>query len=560
MAGEEHAVDVEEQVNEKDEAEKLKEAIDVQTEDIGTLRKKLTVTIPRDFLDERRHDQFAEIKRESIVPGFRKGRAPLRLIEKRFGAEVGDQLVSKLVGGSFMAAVDKTGLKTLGDPLIWVDAPVDSGAGKKSQERTQKLLSVEQAIEFMELPADGEMTYCCEVEIRPEFELPKLEGITIQKPKVEFSDEDVQSEIDRLLSMRGRFVPVDDKIRADDMVVADVKLTIDGEVVKEERNVTLSARAQRVEGINLDDLGEQLIGRKSQDRVTAKAEVGDEHEEMRFRGKQATFEVLVQDVKRLELPSLDEEFLTSIGFDSEEDLRSSVLSSMQRRLKSIVQRGMRGQVGRYLLENTTLDVPAGLSQRQTDRLVARRMIEMYQQGQAEQTIEKQVDELRSTVSAEVANDLKLFFIMEKIAEEMEIDVQDDEMNGEIARIAQQSGKRFDRVRDELAKGDGLTALYLRLRDDKILDVLLGNAEVKEVEGPKKSSSKTAKAVHHATAVSKPKSSAKPKSTGGSAKVSSRERGGSKAPAAKKRTAAKNTSTKNVAKSEKSTKPRRRAKK
>ena len=151
---------------------------------------------------------------------------------------------------------------------------------------------------------------------------------------------------------------------------------------------------------------------------------------------------------------------------------------------------MRGQIGKYLLENTDVEVPPGLTQRQTDRLVMRRMVDMYQQGLPEQAVQKNLDELRARAGEDAVSELKLFFIMEKIAEQMEIDVGDDELNGEIARIARQQGKRFDRVRDELAKGDGLRALYLQLRDDKILDELLLKAVVTEVERPKKEARKT----------------------------------------------------------------------
>ena len=89
-------------------------------------------------------------------------------------------------------------------------------------------------------------------------------------------------------------------------------------------------------------------------------------------------------------------------------------------------------------------------------------------------------------------DLKLHFIMDKIAEEHEVEVSDDELNGAIAQIARHRNERFDRTRDELGQGDGLNALYLQIRDEKILDHLLTQAEIKEVEGPKKSDPKQAK--------------------------------------------------------------------
>ena len=473
-----------------DDDAKLKEAIQVETEEVGPLRKKLTITIPRDTIDERMSDQFSELKRDAVVPGFRKGRAPLKLIEKRFGDDVGDELVSKLVGSSYLAAVEKTELKTLGDPLIWARVPEEGQDGSHSGQPAEKLVTIEKALRVMELPSEGPMTFACEVELRPEFDLPDLEKIPVEKPTVQITDADVSTELDRLRGIRGHYAPVEDAIQDDDLVVADMTMSVEGKVIKEEKNVAVAARTQRVDNVTLD-LGKALPGKKAGETVSVEGTCDDDDENLEHRGKKATFTFAIQDVKRLELPPLDEEFVGMLGFDSKKELTEHTRADLEARLSSVIQRGMRGQIGKYLLENTKLEVPSGLSHRQTDRLVARRMVDMYRHGIPESTIEKQADELRARVGEETVNDLKLFFIMEKIAEKMEIDVADDELNGAIAMIAQHQNKRFDRVRDELAKNQRLTALYLQLRDDKILDALLAGATVTELTPPKTKSGKKA---------------------------------------------------------------------
>ncbi len=98
---------------------KLKEAISIDTEEIGSLRLKLTVTVPKETVEERMGEQFAELKRDASIPGFRKGHAPMALVEKRFASDVGEQLKSQLLSSAYLAAVEKEELKPLGDPLIW---------------------------------------------------------------------------------------------------------------------------------------------------------------------------------------------------------------------------------------------------------------------------------------------------------------------------------------------------------------------------------------------------------------------------------------------------------
>ncbi len=468
---------------------KLKEAIEVSAEDVGTLRKKISVTIPRDALDEKLKDQYTELKRETVLPGFRKGHAPQILIERRFGTEVGDQVVTDMVSTSFMAAMEKIEIKPLGDPLIWADVPVEKGG----TETESKLLGVEEALPYLKLPESGPLTYFCEVELHPEFELPDLDGIPVEKPTVQISDEDVTSEIDRFRQMRGRFAPVDGAIEADDLIVADAVVTVDGKQVADLKNETIFARTQVLEGVLLEDMGKSLVGKKAGDSATVETTVGDDHEKGEWRGKKVEVALTLHDVKRLELPELDAEMLDSIGYDSEQEFRDHVRQTLEDRLSDVVQRGLRGQISQFLVEKTAIVVPSGLSQRQTERIVSRRMIEMYQQGVPQQEIEKQLDELRVTASKDAVDELKHFFILEKIAEEMDIDVADDEVNGAIAMIAQQQGKRFDRVRDELTKGNGLMSLFLQLRDAKILDLLLGKAAIKEVDGPKTKAKKGAAA-------------------------------------------------------------------
>lgn len=160
---------------------------------------------------------------------------------------------------------------------------------------------------------------------------------------------------------------------------------------------------------------------------------------------------------------------------------------------------MHEQIGAYLIDNTTLEIPEGLSQRQTDRSVARRMIEMYQMGAPQTEIEKMMDELRARAHDQAVRDLKLFFILEKIAEERKIEVNEEQVNSAIAQIAQRSNKRFDRVRDELSKGNGMMTLYLQLRDRQVLEALLEDAEITETEGPKKKASAKKATAKKATA-------------------------------------------------------------
>ena len=471
----EETKEAEEVEEEKDLEAKLKEAVEAEVEEIGSLRRKVTVIIPRSLLDEQTAEQYAELSRSALVPGFRKGRAPHRLLEKRFGKEVSVQLRSQMLGSGYLAAV---GLKTVSDPMIWVGAK-DGGEGEK------RLVSPEEALEELVIPDAGDLRFACEVEIQPEFELPPLETIPLNKPKLGITVGDVREHVDRLRGLRGTFEPVEGKIKADDLVIGDVKMSVAGEVVRQEDNMQLAARGQSVFGIPLPELGQALVGKKAAETTGLEVDIPDDYDRAELRGKKAVFEVVIHENKRLVLPPLDEAFLSSIGFESEKDLKAWVKDDLESRLNETLQQGLRRQVYEHLMSHTKLDLPEGLSSRQTDRVVMRKVLELRRQGVPDAEINKHIDELRTSARDEAASRLKLNFIMERIAAERDVQVTEEEVNTQIAQIAARYKRRFDRVRDDLSKGDGLSSLYLHIRDEKIVDGLIAEAEITETEVPKK---------------------------------------------------------------------------
>lgn len=467
---------------------KLKEAISVDVEEVGTLRKKLTITVPRGTIDERTEEQFDELHRDALVPGFRKGRAPMELVRKRFGNEVGDQLISQLVSSAILAACEKEEIDSLGDPLLWASIPedkVDEKGGKRT-EKTDKLVDLQLALEHMKLPTEGDLTFSCEVEERPKFELPELEGIEVTKFKIEFSDKDVDNEIDRMLRSQGVFAPVDEgPVEEDDLMIADVTLYVDGAHAKSEQNVQLAARAQIIDGVPLPDFGKSVIGKNAGDKAKAEGIMPPDHENLDWRGKKAEFTVKISDIKRLQVPKLDDDMVKELGFESEAGLREEIKADMALYAEEQAKRDMRAQIGKYLIEKTELEIPTGLSKRQANYLVNKRIIELYQMGIPEADIAKHADELRATAAKEAEEELKFLFITGKIAEDWDIEVGEEELNGAIAAIARRQDRRFDRVRDELARGGAMEMLYVRIRDDKIIDRLLEKAKIKDAEKPKK---------------------------------------------------------------------------
>lgn len=158
-------------------------------------------------------------------------------------------------------------------------------------------------------------------------------------------------------------------------------------------------------------------------------------------------------------------------------MREAAREDLEAERDTLNERAKRAQVENYLLENTKLDLPTEFSARQTDRAVLRQVVNLRQRGMPLGDIEARIDELRTHASEEVARELKLGFVLEKVAAQLGIEVTDEEVNTAIARMAAVYNKRFDRVRDDLQSRGLLAQLVEQIRHDKCIDWLLKSAKI-----------------------------------------------------------------------------------
>lgn len=448
-----------EHVHEKNEAEKAEDTLAVSTstiEDAGAARKRIKVEIPAERIAGKIEEAMKELQHDAVLPGFRRGRAPKRLIEKRFGGELKNTVKGQLVAEAYQKAVEDHKLQVLGEPDV--------------------------DLTKVELPATGPLQVALEVEITPEFELPSIEKLAVKKPKLEANDERINLAVENLRRHFGRWDAVNGGAELEDAVLADIKIQDpDNNVLTEQANVSVVVKAGSIAGIQFDDLGDKLKGTKATDVVTLKGEVPADSRSENLRGKTLTITLTAKEVKRLILPEVNADFVTMLGFESIDQLRSDLKDRLVVQLAQEVKNAQAQQIYRYLLSNTTLNLPPQLSQRQMANVFRRRALQLMQQGVPETDIVQHIDQLRVSSAQQSAVDLKLFFILGKLAEQFNIEVSEAEINGRIAEIANLYGRRPEKVRHELQQQGQFEQLFLQVRDGKVVDKLLETAEITEVD-------------------------------------------------------------------------------
>jgi trigger factor len=463
-----NADDVQEESQDSSENNLPKNTVEV--EDAGTLKKKVTVTVPREKIDAKRNEMFGELSNTAQVPGFRIGRAPRRLIEKRFGKDVGEDVRNALIGESLGSAIEDADLKTLGEPDL--------------------------DLEKVEIPDDGDLSFSFEVEIEPEFDLPDVKGIELTKEIFDVDNEKIDEYIQNLREGQARYEKTDKPAGDGDGVITAARITGEG-VAWDSPRVPVRVAPGTIESLPLVDLGEKLKGKKVDDVVTITTKAADAHPNEDWRGKDLTIELTIHEVQKRVVPELNEEFAIARGFDSLKDFREFVATNLKNRVESEIQKNLRGQICSYLLDKTDFELPEGVVRRQTYRTLQRHYIDLLQAGVPKEKIDENMTHLQAAAVEKAQQDLRLSFILSKIAEGMEIEVTDDEVNSRVAQMARSQGRRPERLRQELTADGSLEQVSLAIRDERTLDQLLHDAKIvektpEEIKAGQKEAKKSAK--------------------------------------------------------------------
>jgi trigger factor len=429
----------------------------IKIEDAGPATKKVSIEIPQDVIAGKLEQQFKELRREAAIPGFRPGHAPQKLIEKRFHSDVREQVRRAVISESYQAAVEKHSLQVIGEPQF-DDA------------------------EEIKLPESGNLSYSFQVEVQPDFALPTLTGLHLKKQKVAVNDQYLDKAMQNLREQQGTWIPIEDRgVETGDQLIADVHIKLDGKVVAHMHDVQFIARRVRLSGILIEDMDTQIAGLRPGEKREFTAHTTDTHPDEKLRNKDVQVEIALKEIKKLELAEINQQFLDSLGFTNEQELREALGEQMKTRIEYGVQQSMRDQISNYLLQEVKIDLPETLSDRQTERVISRRALDLLLRGVPQSTVDDRMEELRSGAKDNAVKELKLYFILQKVAGMLKVDVSEAELNGRIALIAAQSGKRPEKVKQEMAADNTLLNMFVQMREQKALDHIISTAEIEEVE-------------------------------------------------------------------------------
>ncbi|MGN6136178.1 MAG: trigger factor, partial [Aureliella sp.] len=309
--------ELEQSSTESQETPKLE--FDVKVEPVSACERHVVVTIPRAEVDRYFKQGFDEVVPKAELPGFRTGKAPRKLIESRFKNEVADQVKSSLIMESLQQVTDGDYFSAISEPTFDYKA--------------------------IQIPAEGDFRYEFDIEVRPDFETPKWEGLELKQLVCELSDVDVDRHTARTLARFMQGEPVDGEAQPGDLLTLNIKF-FDGD--KEFSNVdeeTVTLRPELTFGDAIvKGFDTLLVGAREGDKRETTVTISDSAPNPQFRGQQLRAEFEVVEIRRIQVDEISGALLESLGFESAAELRKFVRGELERQFEYHRHQDFRKQI------------------------------------------------------------------------------------------------------------------------------------------------------------------------------------------------------------------------
>ena len=445
--------DIAEDVEEADDEQRI--ATEVEVKEVGACERHVVVTVPRDDINRYLDDAYSELMPKAQVAGFRQGRAPRKLVETRFKDEVTNQVKGSLLMDAMGQVTDEQDFSAISEPDFDYEA--------------------------IQMPDDGPLTFEFSVEVRPDFDMPEWKGLTLEQQSHEYTQEEVEAKTKDLLQRYGEVEDHDGPVTEDDVVIVNVTFKDGDEEVSSlsETSVPVRETLSFADG-ELAEFDKLVLGQSKGDTASGKATLS-ETLDTDNAGKSYDAEVEIIGIKRVNLPELTEEFLENVGgFKSEEDLHEVVKGELERQLQYHQQQGLRQQITGALTESASWELPPALLRRQSQRELQRAILEMQSSGFPEEEIRRQINRIQQNLLGSTERALREHFILERIAEENELEATSEDVEREILIIAMQQETSPRRVRARLEKQGDMDALRNQIVERKSIELITSEADIKEV--------------------------------------------------------------------------------
>lgn len=419
-------------------------------EDISVTKKRLRIEIPAEVIEKEILNSLSEVMKSATLPGFRTGKAPISLIEKRYGKKIEGDVLEKMIPRAYVEAVKEAGLYPVSNPLF--------------EEQTEFKRS---------LPLSMTLT----LEVMPEIEGLNYEGLTVKEMPVSVEDTEIDDVLKRLADERATYEPSDGPVATDDLMVLDYSVSDVGEDTKDQ--------VFRV-GSELfpDELSKALVGRNKGDEFTADLTFPEGFRSEKLAGRNVVMKVLIKDIKKMNRPQIDDEFAKDIGFNDLDKLKTHIRETVLKSKESEVAKIKKAELLNKLIETYEFEIPESLLESELDVLASNAVMNRRKEsnGKDGEAGEVDTEAIKQEVRPDAVRNVKASLLLEDIGRRENVAVTEDEMKTALIGMSRRFGVTPENLMKFYASRDGsLNGLRHSIFEDKVLDLILTKAKTEKGE-------------------------------------------------------------------------------
>ncbi len=402
----------------------------LQVEKLEKNMAKLTIEVAADEVENALQRAYQKQKSKISIPGFRKGKVPRQMVEKMYGVGVFyEDAANDMIPTAYEKAAAESELEIVSQPKI-------------------EVVQIEKGKEFI---------FTAEVAVKPEVELGEYKGVEVPKTDVEVTEEDIMAEIDKEREQNSRIITVDDRAVEDgDMTVIDFEGFVDGEAFEggkgEDYPLTIGSHSF------IDTFEEQLIGKNIDEEVEVNVTFPEEYHSEELKGKPALFKVKIKEIKKKELPELDDDFVEDVSeFSTVAEYKDSIKKTIEERKVKEAKAAKEDAAIEKIIENTKMEIPEPMIDSQVRQMAEDFSRRLSQQGlsveQYFQYTGLTADMLLEQMRPQALKRIQSRLVLEAIAKAEDIQVSEEELDTEIQNMASAYQMEVDKLKSLLVDKD-----------------------------------------------------------------------------------------------------------
>jgi len=431
----------------------------VNVEDVSSVKKVLHIEIPQKTVTSEIDSAYRDVKKNAKVKGFRPGKAPRSVLERLYKKDVQADVSSKLIQTSFAEALKETDLKIISSPKV--DPP--------------------------ELDTTQAYAYDATVEVKPELEEIDIKGLALKRTNYKAGDEEIDVQLSMLQKNMAKKVKIEEDrpVQADDFVVIDYEGFQNGKPFDETsktENFTLKMGTASIS----KDFDDNLVGKKAGDSIDFDVTFPEDYHNEKLKDLTIQFHVDLQEIRKEELPELDDVFAKSLGqFETLEDLKNVIKDNLTQGYEKRIEQEINEQIFKNIIGKVDFELPESMIEYELENIIAdteRRF--QYQNTSMEDvglTREKLQEQYRETAEQQVRRQI----ILGKVIEQEKLELTDEELEVGYTEMAQNFNQPVDQIKGFYDQNkDRLDLFKHALLEKKAIKLIIDNGDVEEVEPEK----------------------------------------------------------------------------